>query len=82
MALSRVNQKIGTWLRRKRNFYLFSVATMGLGSWLLLVWNLGHAGDAYWIAFLAVLAVVLSLAWAFFMWRFFHNRFGKGPDAT
>jgi len=57
------------WLRTKRGFYLYNFATVGVGSWLILIWNFGHAGGYFWIAWLGILALV----GAFFSgWAFWH----------
>src|SRR5438067_10737619 len=69
------------WLCKQRNFYLFSVASFGVGSWVILVWQFGQLGGALWIAFLALVALLGSLLWCFGMWHLFVvpfvNRLGR-----
>ena len=78
--------KFGIWLRKKRNFYLFSIATFGVGSWLVLVWQFGHLGGALWIVFLLVVALLGAILWAFGMWHLFVlplvKRLDGSTDAT
>jgi hypothetical protein len=78
--------KFGIWLRKKRNFYLFSIASFGVASWLMLVWQFGHLGGALWIVFLFVVALLGALLWAFGMWHLFVlplvKRLHGSTDAT
>ena len=78
--------KLGMWLRKKRNFYIYSVATVGTAMWAILIWNFGRIGGALWIGFLGVVALLGSLMWGFLMWRLFAaplvKRLGGSSDAT
>jgi hypothetical protein len=71
---------------RSANFYLFSIASFGVGSWLIFIWQFGHLGGGLWIAFLAVAALVAAFMWAFGMWHLFVlplvKRLGGSTDAT
>ncbi len=86
MAPSQQRLNFGIWLRKKRNFYVFSIATVGVGAWLILVWNFGHLGGPLWITFLALDAFLASLLWAFGMWHLFVlplvKRLSGTTDAT
>ena len=70
--------RIGLWLRNKRNFYVYSVITVGIPSWLGLVWlTWGYSNNPVgWILFSVVLGFGASLVWAFVMWQFFGHYFG------
>jgi hypothetical protein len=64
--------KFGTWLRVKRNFYLYFVLSTGIPGWLGAIWlTWGYVPGALWIAFLAVVILGASLLGAFLMWHFF-----------
>ena len=68
--------RFGIWLRKKRNFYLFSVLTFGLTSWMLLIPLFPDlSGDPVWVGFLGVLGLGAGLTWGFFMWRLFASIF-------
>ena len=70
-APKQARAEFGLWLRKQRNFYLFSVASFGVGSWVILVWQFGQLGGPLWIAFLALAALLGSLLWGFGMWHLF-----------
>ena len=61
--------EFGIWLRKRRNFYLFALASFGGSSWLILVWQFGQLGGALWITFLALVALLGSLLWGFGVWH-------------
>lgn len=64
--------RFGVWLRRKRNFYLFSLVAFGVPFWAWNVWSLRDLSvSPVWIVFLGVVSFAAALAWGFLMWHFF-----------
>ena len=78
--------KLRNWLRRKRNFYIYSVATFGTGTWAILVWQLGPFDGVLWLVWVAVVAFAAAILWAFAMWHLFVapllGRLGDGSNDT
>ena len=60
----------GEYLKKKRNFLIFSVVGMGIGSAAILVWNFGKQGDILFLLFLVALGLGAGLLWGLLMWKF------------
>jgi hypothetical protein len=68
--------KLGRWLGNKRNFYIYSIVTVGIPGWIGLTWWLGGlVPSPLWILFLALVSLLGSLASAFCMWHFFKSQY-------
>jgi|KBSMisStandDraft_5_1062788.scaffolds.fasta_scaffold511768_1 hypothetical protein len=81
--------RFGTWLRVKRNFYLFSIVGFGGPFWLFEIWlTADFASGAGWVAFLGLLSFLGAWAWGFLMWQFFASQYPsmrqveRNDDAT
>jgi hypothetical protein len=68
--------RFGAWLRRKRNFYVFSLVAIGVPVWAWEVWFLRDLSTSpLWVAFLGVVSLGAALLWGFLMLRFFARQY-------
>lgn len=67
--MHRINPEFREWFTKKRNFLVFSVLAVGIGSAALLLWNFGH-NDIVFSLFLIALGLVAGLLWGLLMWEF------------
>jgi hypothetical protein len=73
--------KSGLWLRRKRNFYRFSILAVGVPTAIIVTVMLGGlVSSPLWIVFIVGASLLVGLLWGFFMWHFFSSHFPSMPD--
>jgi hypothetical protein len=69
--MHKIHARIGEYLKRKRNFLVFSVVGMGTSSAAILVWNFGRHVDIFFSVILVAIGLGAGLLWGLLMWEFF-----------
>ena len=74
IRMRNLNAWLGGRLIKKRNFLIFSVLTMGLGSATILIWNFGRHVDVVFSIILFFIGLGVGLLWGVLMWEFYCKR--------
>jgi hypothetical protein len=68
--MHKIHARLGVYLKKKRNFLVFSVASVGIASAAILVWNFGRYVDIFFSLFLVAVGLGAGLLWGILMWEF------------
>ena len=66
-----MNIRLGVWLRKKRNFLIFSVLAAGLPFTLMLFWQFGRYVGFRFDVFMFATAICGGLLWGIIMREYF-----------
>lgn len=74
--------KFGSYLRNRRNFMKYGVASVGVPGAVGLLWMFGGNGGVGWWLFLVVLALAAGWMWAYLMWLVLGNDLQTSSSAS